>query len=67
MQELYEASRLVTSVLVVDNYEELMKAGSEAAKSAIRAKIDEQINAWVTGSGGLLLKYTRDRYLFVSD
>ena len=67
MQELYEASRLVTSVLVVDNYEELMKAGSEAAKSAIRAKIDEQLNAWVTGSGGLLLKYTRDRYLFVSD
>ena len=67
MQELYEASRLVTSVLVVDNYEELMKAGSEAAKGAIRAKIDEQINAWVTGSGGLLLKYTRDRYLFVSD
>ncbi len=67
IEALYEATRPVTCLLVVDNYEELLKAGSEAAKSAVRARIDEQLNAWTTGSGGLLLKYTRDRYLFLCD
>ena len=67
MEQLYELSRPVTCLLVLDNYEELLKAGSEAAKSAIRARIDEQINNWITGSGGLLLKYVRDRYLFLCD
>ena len=67
IEELYEATRPVLCLLVVDNYEELMKAGSEAAKSAIRAKIDEQLSVWGNGSGGLLLKYTRDRNLFLCD
>ena len=67
IESLYELSRPVTCLLVLDNYEELLKAGSEAAKSAIRAKIDEQLNNWITGSGGLLLKYVRDRYLFLCD
>ena len=67
IEELYEATRPVTCLLVVDNYDELLKAGSEAAKSAIRARIDEQLNTWVTGSGGLLLKYARDRSLFHCD
>ena len=67
VKELYESSRPVTCLLVLDNYEELLRSGGEAAKSAIRAKIDEQLNAWVTGSGGLLLKYSRDRYLLICD
>ena len=67
IQALYESSRPVTCLLVVDNYEELLKAGGEAAKSAVLAQIDERLNAWTTGSGGLLLKYTRDRYLFLCD
>ena len=31
------------------------------------AQIDERINKWVTGSGGMLRKYDRDRYLFICD
>lgn len=63
----YHAARPVVSILVIDNYEEIMKAGAEAAKSAVLAKIDEQLNTWVTGSGGLLRKYDRDRYLFLCE
>ena len=43
----YQATRPVVSVLVIDNYEELMKAGGEAAKSAVLAQIDERLNDWV--------------------
>ncbi len=67
IQSLYESSRLVTVILVLDNYEELMKAGGEAAKSSVLAQVDERLNAWMTGSGGMLRKYDRDRYLFLCD
>ena len=67
LRDTFRATRPVVAILMLDNYEELLKAGSEAAKSAVRARIDEQLNAWTTGSGGLLLKYTRDRYLFLCD
>ncbi len=67
LEAMYDASRPVTCLLVLDNYEELLKAGGEAAKSSILAQIDEKINTWVTGSGGLLRKYNRDRYLFLCE
>ena len=63
----YQATRPVVSVLVIDNYEELMKAGGEAAKSAVLAQIDERLNDWVSGKNGLLRKYDRDHYLFVCE
>ena len=67
IQELYEASRPVMCLLVLDNYEELLKAGGEAAKSSVLAQIDERLNTWITGSGGMLRKFDRDRYLFLCD
>ena len=67
IQALYESSRPVTCLLVVDNYEELLRAGGEAAKSAVLAQIDDRLNTWITGSGGMLRKFDRDRYLFLCD
>ena len=49
----------------LDNYEELMKAGTEAARSSVLAQIDEKISAWVSGTQGLLCKYDRNRYLLL--
>ena len=63
----YEISRPVVAVLVIDNYEELMKAGGEAAKSSVLAQIDERLNTWVSGKHALLRKYDRDHYLFVCE
>ena len=67
IEALYESTRPVTCLLVLDNYEELPKAGGEAAKSAVLAQIDEKLNDWITGSGGMLRKFDRDRYLFLCD
>ncbi|MDE7011348.1 MAG: DHH family phosphoesterase [Oscillospiraceae bacterium] len=67
MRSVYDASRPVVTLLVLDNYEELLKAGGEAAKSAVLAQIDERINAWVQNTGGMLRKFDRDRYLFICD
>ena len=67
LRAVYDASRLVVSILILDNYEEMMKAGGEASKSAVLAQIDELLNEYVKDTGGLLRKYDRDRYLFVCD
>ncbi len=67
IKALYEASRPVICLLLVDNYEELMKSGGEAAKSSVLAQIDERLNSWTTGTGGLLCRYDRDHYLFLCD
>ena len=60
-----EENRPIVAVLMLDNYEELMKAGTEAARSSVLAQIDEKISAWVSGTQGLLCKYDRNRYLLL--
>lgn len=65
IRERYIASRPVAAVLMVDNYEDLMKACADTQRSAILAQIDEKLNQWAEGSNGLLLKTERDHYLFL--
>ncbi|MBQ9393104.1 MAG: DHH family phosphoesterase, partial [Oscillospiraceae bacterium] len=60
-----ELTRPVVAILMVDNYEELMKACPESKRSAVLAALEEKLNTWVGDSGGLLLGYDRDRYLFL--
>lgn len=43
---------------MLDNYEELMKAGTEAARSSVLAQIDEKISAWVSGTQGFCASTT---------
>jgi c-di-AMP phosphodiesterase-like protein len=61
----YVGSRLVCAIILLDNYDELLKNLSEKDKSATLSAIDEKISAWITGSGGILNKYDRDRYLYL--
>ncbi len=60
-----EETRPVAAILMVDNYEELMKASPESKRSAVRAAVEEKIGQWSAESGGMLLGYDRDRYLFL--
>ncbi len=60
-----ESSRPIVGLVVVDNYEELMKAGTEASRSAILARINERLNGWLEGTESLFCRIDRNRYLFV--
>ena len=60
-----ELTRPVVAILMVDNYEELMKACPESKRSAVVAALEEKLNTWAADSGGLILGYDRDRYLFL--
>ena len=63
--ETYTATRPVLSILMLDNYEDLMKACADTQRSAVLAQIDEKLSAWASAGAGLLLKTERDRYLFI--
>ncbi|MDY5510694.1 DHH family phosphoesterase [Dysosmobacter sp.] len=65
IQEKYAATRTVAAILMLDNYEDLMKACADTARSAVLAQIDEKLNSWAAAGQGLLLKTERDRYLFL--
>ncbi len=64
LQEVYTATRPVIALLMIDNYDEMLKGCPDTARSAVRAQIDEKISAWAADRG-LLLKIDRDRYLFL--
>ncbi len=61
----YEASRPATMVLVVDNYDELIKGVTDRKRMELRGIIDEEISKWVEGKGGLLRRFDTDRYMFI--
>ena len=64
-EEQYQLSRPLIAVVMLDNYEELIKSMTDTAKSAVLASIDAIINDWAKGSGGYLSHYDRDRYVFI--
>ena len=65
MRQTLELTRPLLAILMVDNYEELMKVCPENKRSALLAALEEQMNTWAADTGGLLLSYDRDRYLFL--
>jgi len=50
---------------LVDNYEELTKNLTEAAASALNARLNEIITQWTEGYHGLLRRLERNRFLFI--
>ncbi len=61
----YEKTRPVVSVIVIDNYEELIKNQPDRVASELRDAAEEKLIAWCADKNGLIKRYTRDRYLFV--
>ena len=67
MRQTLDMTRPAVAILMIDNYEDLMKACPESKRSALLADIEGKLNDWCAGSGALLLGYDRDRYLFVME
>ena len=65
LREVYEASRQVAAILMLDNYEDLMKACEDTQRSAVLAQIDEKLQIWANAGQGILLKTDRNHYLFL--
>ena len=60
-----DRGRPVVGKIMVDNYDELMKAGTEASRSARLARVNEKLSAWFDGTEALFCRLDRNQYLFV--
>ena len=65
VRDEYIRSRPVVSLIVIDNYEELIKNLSESGISNLNAKLNDAITSWTESYGGLLRKMDRNRFLFI--
>jgi len=65
IREQYRVSRPVAAVIMLDNYDDLMKNLAENERSTILSEIDNRLNKWVEGTGSILRRYQRERYLMI--
>ena len=65
VRDEYIRSRPVVSIVLIDNYEELIKNLSESASSSLNARLNDAITKWAEGYHGLLRKLERNRFLFI--
>lgn len=66
IRDKYTATRPVAAVLLLDNYEDLMmKNMADNERSAILSEIDKRLDNWVAGTGAILRRFQRERYLMV--
>jgi len=63
----YEASRPVSIIFIIDNYDELMKNVPDRTKVELRGHIDDLISQWCDGKNGFLRRYDRDRYVLIME
>ena len=65
LREEYASSRPTQMVIIIDNYEELIKPLTDRQRIELRGRLDETIEKWCEGRGGLMRRFDRDRYLFI--
>ncbi|MBQ9984818.1 MAG: DHH family phosphoesterase [Oscillospiraceae bacterium] len=61
----FENSRQTVSVIMIDNYSEIMDGLNDAERSAIIAEVDKRLAEWIAPAEGIFLKYERDKYLYI--
>lgn len=64
-RDAYVATRPVVALLVLDNYEEVLKPMPDSARSALLSAINTHLDEWTKTSGGLFCRVDRDRFIFV--
>ena len=61
----YLESKPVVAVIVLDNYDELVKGLPDRAKNDLRGMVEDKISQWIDGKEGFLSRIDRDRYVFI--
>ena len=65
VKDEYARSRPVVAIILIDNYDELTGNLSDNDVSGINVALNNAIRRWTEGTGGLLRKIERNRYLFI--
>ena len=61
----YEETRPVLSVLLIDNYDELIRNQPERVKNDLRDAVEDIITQYWEGRDAVVRRYDRDRYIII--
>ena len=65
VKQEYLDSRPVVMIILVDNYDEMMKPLTDRQRTELLGELDGAVEKWCGGKGGILRRTDRDRYLFL--
>ena len=65
--EEYRSSRPVAGIIVIDNYEEMIRNLPDREKNDVRDAIEDRLFAWAASCRAILRRYDRDRYVMVME
>ena len=64
-RDIYNATKPVLALLLLDNYEDAIKSQDENIRSAMLSEISQRMSQWVEQAHGIFLRLDRDRFLFL--
>ena len=65
IRDVYQATRPVVAVLLLDNYEDAIKSLDESSRSLVLSEITRKFGQWSQDAKGVFCRLERDRYLFI--
>ncbi len=64
-EERFASTRPVAAILLIDNYEDLVRGLEDDSRTALLSEINRRISQWADPAQGLLFRYDRDHHLFL--
>lgn len=64
-RQLFEDAKPAVAVILIDNYDEILKGTSISDNNKLLVDVDALVGEWASGSGFMMRKYDRDKYLLV--
>lgn len=57
LKKLYADEKIISAIIVIDNYDDLMKSMEDASRPQILAEIDKRVVRWASFTSGIIRKY----------
>ena len=61
----YKDTQTCIGVIAIDNYDDLIQRISVEESTVIFAKLDKELYEWASETGGVIIKYSRDRFAYI--
>lgn len=61
--KLREDERMIETIVIIDNYDEVLKETPDSNHGALIGEIESKVGAWVASGDGIMRKYERDKFI----
>ena len=65
LQKEYKDSKSCVGMVMVDNYDEIIRSIDNSEKPVVAAEIDKKMFDWANKTNGVLIKSDRDKYVYL--